>query len=134
MLFIMDMRNSNNRNVIITLEQELLNSMKTCNVQKLDELIHEDLLFNIPNGQTISKSIDLDTYRLKSIKIDEISSSEQVINLIDYTAIVSVIIEMRGKFQNHILDGKYRVLRVWKKIDCNWKIIAGSSIFLSEAP
>ncbi|MCX2761163.1 nuclear transport factor 2 family protein [Aquimarina muelleri] len=130
----MDMRNSNNRNVIITLEQELLNSMKTCNVQKLDELIHEDLLFNIPNGQTISKSIDLDTYRLKSIKIDEISSSEQVINLIDYTAIVSVIIEMRGKFQNHILDGKYRVLRVWKKIDCNWKIIAGSSIFLSEAP
>ncbi|NQZ34783.1 MAG: nuclear transport factor 2 family protein [Crocinitomicaceae bacterium] len=119
-----------NRSIIITLEQELLNAMKKCDIQKLDELIHEDLLFNIPNGQTITKSIDLDNYRLGNMKIDEISSREQTINLLEDNAIVSVIIDMKGTFSNHIFDGKYRVLRVWKKIDSSWKIIAGSSLQL----
>ncbi len=122
--------NTENRNLIIDLEQELLEAMKNCDIQKLDELIHEELLFNIPDGQTITKAMDLDNYRSGNMKIDNISSSEQTINLLDDNAIVSVVIDMKGKFLNHSLDGKYRVLRVWKKNDSSWNIIAGSSLRL----
>lgn len=122
--------NTENRNLIIDLEQELLEAMKNCDIQKLDELIHEELLFNIPDGQTITKAMDLDNYRSGNMKIDNISSSEQTINLLDDNAIVSVVIDMKGKFLNHSLDGNYRVLRVWKKIDSSWNIIAGSSLRL----
>jgi len=115
-------------NLIAIVEKEILMAMKNCDVQKLDELLHEDLLFAIPNGQTITKELDLETYRSGNMKIKEISSSEQHINIIGDNAVVSVLIEMTGMYFDYILDGKYRVIRVWKSFNGNWKVIAGSSI------
>ncbi len=113
---------------IVKIEQEILNAMQDCNVQKLDELLYDELLFNIPNGQTITKSVDLETYRSGNMLLSEISSSEQEINLIGDTAIVSVIIEMKGSYFDYSLDGKYKILRVWKLFKNQLKVIAGSSI------
>ncbi|WP_298417268.1 nuclear transport factor 2 family protein [uncultured Kordia sp.] len=115
------------KNAIIKSEQEILLAMKNCDVQKLDELVHEQLLFTIPNGQTITKAQDLETYRSGNMKITEISASAQEIQFIDTTAVVSVIIEMKGTYFEHLLDGKYKVIRVWKLCSTAWKVIAGSS-------
>jgi hypothetical protein len=112
---------------IISNEKNLLNAMKDNNVLKLDELVHEDLLFNIPNGQTITKSMDLETYRSGNMKISSILSREHEINLIGDNAVISVTVEMKGKYFDHILDGKYRFIRVWKLFNGKWKVIAGSS-------
>jgi len=102
--------------------------MKGCDVQKLDELLHDDLLFNIQSGQTLTKSLDLEFYCSGKVKIEEISTADQQINIIDDTAIVSVTVEMKGMFFEHVLDGKYRINRVWKLCNDRCKVIAGSSI------
>ncbi|WP_420575026.1 nuclear transport factor 2 family protein [Kordia sp.] len=120
------------KNTIIEVEKTLLNAMKDCDVNKLDELLHEELLFTIPNGETITKAMDLETYRLGNMTIDEITSSDQKINVIQDNAIVSVIIEMKGKFFDYPLDGKYKIIRIWKLVDNKLKVIAGSSIKLEE--
>ncbi len=112
---------------IIANEKKLLDAMKNSNVQKLDELLHEGLLFNIPNGQTITKDMDLEAYRSGNMKIDKISSSGQEIQLIGDNAVVAVTIEMKGKYFDQIIDGKYRIFRVWKLCGDNWKVLAGSS-------
>lgn len=117
--------------LIQALEQDLLKSMKNCDIEKLDELLHNDLLFTLPNGQTITKSMDLDTYRSGNMKIKEITSSRQKINLIRNNAVVSAIMEMKGMYFEQSLDGKYRVLRVWQLFENKWKVIAGSSINLN---
>ena len=123
------MNNSNEitEKAIIAVELALLIAMKNGNIQKLDELIHEDLLFIIPNGQIITKAIDLESYRSGNMNISEISSSNITINLIDDNAIVSVIINMSGKFMDQTFEGKFRFLRVWKFVNNQWKIIGGSS-------
>ena len=118
------------KDIIVKIEQEILDAMKNCNIQKLDKLLHEKLLFNIPNGQTITKAIDLEIYNSGNITINEISSSEQEINIIEDTAIVSVIIEMKGTYFNDSINGKYKVIRVWKLLNNQLKVIAGSSIAL----
>jgi len=121
------MTTTKSKDFIIKVEQEILNAMKNCDVKKLDELLHEKLLFNIPNGQTITKTMDLETYSSGNMTINEIKSSEQEINLIGENAIVSVTLEMRGKYLDYSLDGKYKILRVWKLLNDQWKVIAGSS-------
>ncbi|MFY0600184.1 MAG: nuclear transport factor 2 family protein [Cyclobacteriaceae bacterium] len=113
---------------IAAAEQDLLNAMKNCDIQKLDELLHDDLLFNIPTGHTITKTMDLETYSSGNMKIQEISPSNQQINLIGDNAIVSISVEMKGVYMNKSLDGKYRLIRVWKLLHNKWKVIAGSSI------
>lgn len=122
--------NQNDKDLIIVAEKEILTAMKNCDVQKLDKLLHKNLLFNLPNGQTITKALDLETYRSGSMKIKEISSSEEQTTIIGDNAIVTVTIKMKGIYFNHILDGKYRFIRVWKLFNNSWKVIAGSSIKL----
>lgn len=121
---------SKERDLIIRLEQEILDAMEHCDVKRLNELLHEDLLFNIPNGQTITKDMDLETYSSGKMKINGIKSSEQEINLIEDNAIVSVIIQMKGMYFDYSLDGKYKIIRIWKSINNQWKVIAGSSMRL----
>jgi hypothetical protein len=116
------------KDIITKVEQEVLIAMKNCDVKKLDELLHEELLFNIPNGQTITKALDLESYSSGNMKIDEIKSSGQEINLIGENAVVSLTIDMKGNYFDFSLNGKYKVLRVWKLFNTQWKVIAGSSI------
>ncbi len=119
-----------NTDLLLLAEKELLIAMKNCDVQKLDTLLHEDLLFTIPNGQTITKAMELETYSSGKMIINKITSSEQEIRLIGDTAIVTITIEMTGLYFNHILDGKYRFMRIWKSFNDTLKVIAGSSIQL----
>jgi len=116
-----------NTDLLLLAEKELLIAMKNCDVHKLDSLLHEDLLFMIPDGQTITKEMDLETYRSGKMIINKITSSEQKIRLIGDTAIVTATIEMTGLYFNHILDGTYRFMRIWKSYNATWQVIAGSS-------
>ncbi|MEM6686838.1 MAG: nuclear transport factor 2 family protein [Bacteroidota bacterium] len=116
------------KNTIVQMEQTLVHAMQHCDVEMLDELLHEDLLFTIPNGDTITKTVDSETYRSGNMNIAMISASKQEINLIDDCAVVSVVIEMKGTFFDFPLDGTYKVIRIWKVVDTQWKVIAGSSI------
>ncbi len=119
--------------IITKMEKELLNAMKNCNVKKLDQLLHGALLFNIPSGETTTKSMDLDTYRSGNMRINQINSLEQQINLIGDNAIVSAVIDMKGMYFDYSLDGKYKIIRVWKLFHNNWKVIAGSSIAITKS-
>lgn len=111
-------------------ENKLLTAVMKSDVLALDELIHDDLIFNLPDGQTASKAMDLDAYRTGKMKVAEISASEREIRIIDQSVVVAVTIELKGSFQDITIDGKYRYLRVWQLHHDKWQIIAGSCTLL----
>lgn len=118
------------KSTIENLENQLLDAMRTANVEILDKLIHPDLLFNSAMGQTITKEIDLEAYRSGLMVVNKISTSDQQINIIDNTAVVAVTIDMDGKYGTQAISGKVRFLRVWKQCDKGWQVIAGSSVMI----
>lgn len=109
-------------------EASLLSAIKNADTDKLEELLHDDLLFNLPNGITITKTMDLETYQSGNMVVSFIETSDQIINLIDDTAVVSVKINLKGKFSDQVIDGTYKYIRVWKLSGKNYKVIAGSCI------
>ncbi|WP_310377964.1 nuclear transport factor 2 family protein [Flavobacterium sp.] len=111
---------------IIDCEQQLLKAAKSCDIKVLDELLHDDLLFNNPTGQTISKQIYIEKYRPSNMSISKILPSEQIIKIIDDVAIVTVTIYLKAKYADQIIDGNFKYLRVWKLFDKSWKVISGS--------
>lgn len=111
-------------------EKRLLEALRNRDLEILDELLHDNLLFIIPNGQIITKPMDMEAYRSGNMNINAISSGEQVINLIDDTAVASAVIEIKGKYLDQLIDGKFRYMRVWKLFSGKWKVVAGSSIQL----
>lgn len=119
---------------IIKNEVKLLLGIKDNNIKVLEELLHEDLLFNLPNGKTITKEMEIEPHRLGELKMKDIWASEQNINLIgEDTAIVAMTVKIKSIKTPEMpepADKKIRQIRVWKKFDDEWKVIAGSSTLL----
>lgn len=111
---------------IFSCENRLLEAIRTGDIKVLDELLHYNLIFNIPTGQTITKAIDIENYRSGILKVYEILASEQIINTIDDISTVAVTLHLKAEFSGQRVDGKFRYLRVWKLFDNSWKVIAGS--------
>lgn len=122
--------NTIEKNSIEELENQLLDAMLNANVETLNRLIHPDLLFNSAMGQTITKEMHLESYRSGLMIVNSITASDQQINIIEDTAVVAVTIDINAKYGVQDISGKVRFLRVWKKIESRYQIIAGSSVML----
>ena len=117
---------------IIACENRLLEAMRGSNAEILDELLHDDLLFNGPTGETATKALDLKNYRSGNIHLHTVLSSDQTIRLIGDDAVVAVTVEIKGNYLGQTIDGHFRYIRVWKLIGPAWKVIAGSVVPLSK--
>ncbi len=111
---------------VIEFEKRLLEALKTRDIQVLDELLHDNLIFNIPTGQTITKEMDIENYSSGIMTVYDISISDQTISTIENISTVVVTVYLKAKYADQIIDGKFRYLRVWKLYNNSWKVIAGS--------
>lgn len=115
---------------VISTEEKLLKSITENDTDVLEDLLHDDLLFHLPNGQVVTKSLDLDAHRSGNLKVSSIAPSDYIIKIIEDTAVVSVLVELKGSFLHQPIDGSFRYVRVWKLFAGKLKIIAGSCIQL----
>ena len=116
---------------VIARESSLLEAMKTSDADLLHELLHDELLFNGPNGETATKAMDLANYRSGNINLHTVEPSDRVLSVIGDDVVVAVTVEIKGNYLGQNIDGKFRYLRVWKAFDNTWKVIAGSVVALS---
>jgi len=113
---------------VLEIEKELLEAMKNSDVETLDRLLHDDLLFVLPTGDVITKQMDLETHRSGNLTLQEITSSIDSINQIGDTVVVTLSSKITGKMLEQNFEGNFRYIRVWKMFDGQLKVIAGSGI------
>lgn len=113
---------------IIEAENRLLEAIKVSDVNVLDKLLHDDLLFITPDGQTITKAMDLDAHRAGTMVVDEIIPAIESVRLIGTTAIAVIVYQTRGKMLGKPIEGKFRYIRFWQLFNETWKVIGGSCI------
>lgn len=118
------------KDLIVNAEIELLTAVKNADVSVLEQILHDDLLFNLPDGQTITKEFDLNSYRSGKMKIDSLEASDQIVNIIDNLAVVTVSVSLNGTYDNNPISGVFKYIRVWKQFDGHLKVIAGSCVHL----
>jgi hypothetical protein len=108
-------------------ETKLVEAIKFRDIKLLDELLHEALLFNIPNGKTITKKMDIENNRLGIVTFDHIIATDRIIKVVDDFATVTVTVQLKANYINQIIEGKFKYLRVWKLTKKKWQVIAGSA-------
>lgn len=116
---------------IIQHENALLDAMKTSNADLLERLLHDDLLFNGPTGDTATKALDLANYRSGGVHLHTVESRDMLLSAIADDVVVVVTVKLQGNYLGHDIDGKFRYLRVWKQFGEQWKVIAGSVVPIS---
>lgn len=109
-------------------ENRLYSAIKDGNITVLDQLLHDDLLFIIPSGETITKEIDLNTYSDGALKVEELLPEIENLNIIDDMAVITLTMKLKGKFNYVPFEANYRYIRFWKKFADGIKVVGGSGI------
>ncbi|MDR2228621.1 MAG: nuclear transport factor 2 family protein [Flavobacteriaceae bacterium] len=113
---------------IIACENQLYKAIKESDIQMLDLLLHDDLLFILPNGEIITKEQDLKNYKDGIMEVEKLIPKTESLNIIEDTAVITLTIILKGKFRGVYFEEKFRYIRLWKNIDNQLKVIGGSCI------
>ena len=114
-------------NQIRECEARLYAAMLASNVDELDALIADDLLFSGPTGELATKEMDLALHRSGDTQFRELVPKELDVRVwSDDFVLASAKIFLSGIFSGHEFAGDCRYTRVWRKGKNGWQIAAGS--------
>ncbi|MEN5054058.1 nuclear transport factor 2 family protein [Sphingobacterium kitahiroshimense] len=111
---------------ILDQENRLYEAIKESNINVLEELLHDDLLFVIPSGDVITKEMDLQSYRDGNLKISELIPHVEHLNIIDDTAVITLTLELKGNYSGQDFESKFHYIRFWKTFPSGIKVVGGS--------
>jgi hypothetical protein len=120
------------RQDVITAENKLFSAQLASNVDMLDRLLHDDLIAVAPTGQLLTKKMDLDAHKAKTMIIEDALTTIDEIEIISDTALSIVTMTAKGKMMGTPLEGKFRYFRVWKRFGDQLKVIGASFIQLPQ--
>jgi ketosteroid isomerase-like protein len=127
-------RSSRKKMTIEALEEKLRQAMLNSDVQALDELIADDLVFTMHTGLVINKQDDLNAHRTGIQKFTQVNLDEHQVRHYGDCAVVTVKADLAGIFNGQAYSETYRFTRVWIKRQDRWQIAAGHVSQVSDAP
>lgn len=121
------------RITLLDAEERLRRAMLDSDVEMLDQLLDNRLLFTNHLGQLTSKAEDLAAHRSGRLCIDRLASSDLQVRYCDNTAVVSVQVAIGGSYDGQRADGDFRFTRVWlfEPVSASWKIVAAHATRLA---
>lgn len=119
------------KNLILEAEHGLIDAIKKSDIHYLGGIMHDDLLFTIPNGQVITKQMDLDSHQRGDMIVESLTPTFEDIRIIGDSATVVVVYDTQGKMLGNPIQGRFRYIRFWKEFADGPKIIGGACSILN---
>lgn len=114
------------RQEVVEAENKLFSAQIVSNLEILDQLLHNDLIAITPTGEVLTKKMDLDSHKAKTMIIEDASAIVDEISIIGDTALSIVTMKAKGKLIGTPLEGRFRYFRVWKRFRDGLKVIGAS--------
>lgn len=111
---------------IVEAENQLFEAQLASDVDALDLLLYDNLVAIAPDGQMLTKEMDLTAHRSKAMIIEQATTEINAIKLVGDTALSVVTMTAKGQVMGAPLEGKFRYFRTWKRIDNSLKVIGAS--------
>jgi ketosteroid isomerase-like protein len=113
-------------------ERQLQQAMVKNDVQALERLIHDDLVFIDVEGNVQGKRDDIDSHASGAMVQTAVEFVEEpVMQLHGETAVVAVKAHVKVQLQGNPIEALCRYLRVWLFRDERWQILSGAVRILS---
>jgi ketosteroid isomerase-like protein len=109
------------------LEKQLRRAMLAGDVDALDALVADGLVFVGHTGALVTKEADLETHRSRILRLIALEPSERRMESFGDTAVVTVKMHVVGEYDGATFAGTYRYLRVWALVDGRWQVVAAQA-------
>ena len=110
---------------VIEYEEMLRSAMLSNNIELLEELLSDELIFVNHLGEWLSKEEDINVHRSKSLDIVGIEVLEQEIKLFQELAVTVTKVALNGALATgESIGGEYSYTRVWKDVEGKLKVVS----------
>ncbi len=113
------------------LEINLIEAIKTSDIDFIENVLHDNLLFLAPDGQLVTKEMDLDSHKSKQMTVEILIPKFETCKIVGDTAISVVVYNAKGTMLGEPISGLFRYIRNWKIINDSIKIVSGACIKIS---
>ncbi|CAM2164528.1 nuclear transport factor 2 family protein [Burkholderia cenocepacia] len=113
------------RTVIEPSETALRAAMLANDVEALDALLDDDLVFTVPTGQVISKEDDLAAHRARLLRLDTLDVIEMRASAVDEMILTTTRAALAGRFDGAAFTGTFAYTRLWRRSGAHWRVVAG---------
>jgi ketosteroid isomerase-like protein len=111
---------------ITALEAELRAAQLAADVDALDRLISDELLFTGPDGKLATKADDLAAYRDGVMRVSSHEPEDLRVRRVGPdVAVASLRARMSGSYAGTPFTGTARYTRVWAREDGRWRVVGG---------
>jgi hypothetical protein len=111
-------------------ELELIRGIRASDIAYLERVLHPDLLFLAPDGQAVTKEMDLASHRRGAMVVESLTPTFEDIRVLGDTATVIVVYETRGTMLGRPIEGRFRYIRFWKEGVEGLQVIGGACFAL----
>lgn len=113
------------RTVIEPYETALRAAMLASDVDALDTLLDDDLVFTVPSGQVVSKHDDLSAHRAKLLRLDTLDIRETQAKAIGEMILTTTKAMLASRFDGTAFNGMFAYTRLWHRSGSGWRVVAG---------
>lgn len=110
---------------ILMREAELRAAMMTNDVEALDRLLDDDLVFTALDGSVVGKQEDLEAHRARRLRLTRMEPTDVRVVRCGTTVVVNVEVDHEGTWDGTPVGGRLRYTRVWCERPGGWRIVAG---------
>jgi ketosteroid isomerase-like protein len=108
---------------VLAQERALQAAMLAGDVDRLDRLLHDDLLAVGPDGQLADKAVDLQSHRTGVFRIASLTEEEVRVKVVGDTALTFVVLAIQGTIDGADVSGRYRYTRTWTRATGAWQVV-----------
>jgi len=121
-----------NDDPILAREEELRQAQLAGDVEALDRLLDDALVFTTLEGAVVGKSDDLRLHRSGRLRITRMDPSDRHVLRLGPTAVVSVRMNAAAVVDGNLMEGALRYTRVWCERPDGWRVVAGHMSIVPE--
>ncbi|MBN8727747.1 MAG: nuclear transport factor 2 family protein [Xanthomonadales bacterium] len=117
---------------ITALEEQLRVAMLRSDLDALDALIADELLFVAPDGSILGKAGDLELHRSGAQRISRLDFADLRVRAYEGVAATTVVARVEGTLDEQPFSGQFRYLRTWARTGAGWQVIAGAACLMTS--
>ena len=114
-------------------ELELIRAIRASDIAYLERILHPDLLFIAPDGQVITREMDLASHKRGDMVVEALTPTFEDIRILGDNATVVVVYDTRGSMLGHPIEGRFRYIRFWKEFPGGIQVIGGACFALAAS-
>ncbi|WP_370092045.1 nuclear transport factor 2 family protein [Streptacidiphilus sp. MAP12-20] len=105
-------------------EQRLQGAVRAGDVEALDLLLDDRVVYTGPDGRSLTKEEDLEAHRSRILAVEVFDQQDLHVTVVGATGITRVLAAIRGTAAGQPFAARLRYTRTWVHADGAWRVLA----------